>query len=123
MTSLRAQLANLAQSNPDASKLDSVARRDSYIYSPTQAGKLSLDQLHQIGLDGLQQLINSDHEFQQFRHPLFGEAAKRTDRTLLEPEPAAQLKQTIEKFLYLLAPHILTKPSAYAIEWLVRRFR
>lgn len=123
MSSLRAQLATLAQSNPDSSKLDSVARRDSYIYSPTQAGKLSLDQLHQIGLDGLQQLINSDHEFQQFRHPLFGEAAKRTDRTLLDPEPAAQLKQTIEKFLYLLAPHILTKPSAYAIEWLVRRFR
>ncbi|KAG0145329.1 hypothetical protein CROQUDRAFT_45889 [Cronartium quercuum f. sp. fusiforme G11] len=123
MASLRAQLASLAQSNPDSTRLDSVARRDSYIYSPTQAGKLSLDQVHQIGLDGLQQLIIADNTFQEFRNLLFGEAAKRTDRTLLDPEAATDLKQTIDKFLFRLAPHILTKPSAYAIEWLVRRFR
>lgn len=123
MSSLRAQLAALAQANPDSNKLDSVARRDSYIYSPSQAGKLSSDQIHQIGIDGLLQLITSDQEFQKFRHPLFGEAAKRIDRTLLDQDAASELKQHIDGLLYRLAPHILTKPSAYVIEWLVRRFR
>ncbi|CAH7671668.1 hypothetical protein BY996DRAFT_4583095 [Phakopsora pachyrhizi] len=123
MTSLKAQLASIAQSNPDASRLKPSARRDSYIYSPSQAARLTLEQIHEVGADGIHQLAQMDRSFQRFESPLFGEASKRVDRTIIDPTQSMQLCQKIEQFLIHLAPHLLSKPSAHALEWLVRRFR
>jgi len=123
MVSLKTQLAALAQSNPETGRLKNLARRDSYIYSPSQAAKLTLDQVHQIGLNGFQQISLYDRVFQKYNQPLFGEASKRIDRTLLEPDEAKLLTTTIEEFLIFLSPYLLSKPSAHALEWLVRRFR
>ncbi|OAV98525.1 hypothetical protein PTTG_01832 [Puccinia triticina 1-1 BBBD Race 1] len=123
MASLKSQLATLAQSNPDTGRLKNLGRRDSYIYSPSQAAKLTIDQVHQIGVDGFQQILIYDNLFQKFNQPLFGESTKRIDRTLLEPHEAKQLSTTIEEFLVRLSPYLLSKPSAHVLEWLVRRFR
>ncbi|PLW39732.1 hypothetical protein PCASD_09629 [Puccinia coronata f. sp. avenae] len=123
MASLKTQLATLVQSNPETGRLKNLSRRDSYIYSPSQAAKLTLDQVHQIGVDGFQQISLYDRLFQKFNQSLFGEASKRIDRTLLEPNEAQVLNETIEEFLICLSPYLLSKPSAHVLEWLVRRFR
>jgi U3 small nucleolar RNA-associated protein 10 len=123
MASLKSQLATLAQSNPETGRLKNPGRRDSYIYSPSQAAKLTIDQVHQIGVDGFQQISLYDRLFQKFNQPLFGEATKRIDRTLLDPNEAKLLTTTIEEFLIRLSPYLLSKPSAHVLEWLVRRFR
>ncbi|KAA1069647.1 snoRNA-binding rRNA-processing protein utp10 [Puccinia graminis f. sp. tritici] len=123
MASLKNQLATLAQSNPETGRLKNPGRRDSYIYSPSQAAKLTIDQVHQIGVDGFQQISLYDRLFQKFNQPLFGEATKRIDRTLLDPNEAKLLTTTIEEFLIRLSPYLLSKPSAHVLEWLVRRFR
>ncbi|MBW0465000.1 hypothetical protein O181_004715 [Austropuccinia psidii MF-1] len=123
MTSLQDQLAAIAKANPDVGRLKDLSRRDSYIYSPFQAAKLTLDQVHQIGLDGIEQLIQTHSSFQKYHHPLFGEASKRIDRTLLDPDQEIEVASLLEEFLIHLAPYLLIKPSAHALEWLVRRFR
>ncbi|KAI9607510.1 hypothetical protein H4Q26_006036 [Puccinia striiformis f. sp. tritici PST-130] len=123
MASLKNQLASLVQSNPETGRLKNLSRRDSYIYSPSQAAKLTIDQVHQIGVDGFHQISLYNSVFQKFNQPLFGEASKRTDRTLLEPDEAKILTNTIEEFLIRLSPYLLTKPSAHVLEWLIRRFR
>lgn len=123
MSSLKTQLATLAQRNPETGRVKNLSRRDSYIYSPSQAAKLTVEQVYQIGLDGFQQILPYDPIFQKFTRSLFAESSKRLDRTLLEPDEAQALKETIEEFLNCLGPYLLSKPSAHALEWLVRRFR
>lgn len=125
-TALTAQLADIARQNPDAGRLQSakaLKTRESYLYTGRQAAHQSLDDVHAIGLQGLDELSEVDASFERFRGPLFGEGAKRLDRTLLPKNEVEGLDRQIEAFLVAVGPHVLVKASALALEWLIRRFR
>lgn len=59
----------------------------------------------------------------QFERSLFSDAAKNTDRTLLNAEANEELNKQIASLLPLLGPFLLDAPTGRVIEWLVRRFR
>lgn len=125
-TTLATQLAELAAHNPNAGRLHSaksLKSRESYLFTPRQAAVQSLDDVHALGIEGLEGLLQLNPGFEQYRASLFGEGARRLDRTLLAKEEVGRLDETLGRFLMDVGPHILVKPSANALEWLIRRFR
>lgn len=97
--------------------------KSSYLFDSRTAANYDNETIRQLGIDGLNELINQGLEqFIQFKE-LFGDQLKDFDRTLKTPAENAQISSLLENFLLHLSPYFLTKPAAKCIEWLVRRFR
>ncbi|KAJ2853388.1 snoRNA-binding rRNA-processing protein utp10, partial [Coemansia erecta] len=95
----------------------------SFLFDGRQAADMDNQTIFDIGRDGLEELRKTNHKFDLYASTLFSEAVKDLDRVLQTKEENKKLDESIRSFLFLLAPHFLTKPAGKAIEWLIRRFR
>ena len=122
-SSLAAQLAQSTSLN--AALLNPNRRRptESYLFPAKEAAQHDLDAIYAIGNNGFSQLMSLDPSLRQFERSLFSDAAKNTDRTLLNAEANEELNKQIASLLPLLGPFLLDAPTGRVIEWLVRRFR
>ncbi|KAJ1789442.1 snoRNA-binding rRNA-processing protein utp10, partial [Coemansia sp. RSA 2399] len=97
--------------------------RASFLFDGRQAADMDNQTIFDIGRDGLEELRKTNHKFDVYASTLFSEAVKDLDRVLQTKDENRKLDESIRSFLFLLAPHFLTKPAGKAIEWLIRRFR
>lgn len=123
-SSLARQLANIA--SIDADRLSShhgAPSGKSYLFTPTQAAAMDLNQVHNIGLSGFEELLQLDPSMEEFEEELFSDASKSTDRMMLAKEENKRLNKTLEACLCRLSQWLGLKAGAKCFEWLVRRFR
>lgn len=125
MSSLSQQLKSISDKTASVA-LDRKARSKTHsrslIFDPKVASTQDYDYLYQIGLEGLEDLIEIDSRFSKFRQTLFSETSINLDRNVQTQETLDQLNKNIEVFLSLVSPYYLLTPSIKAVEWLVRRF-
>ncbi|KAG7447396.1 uncharacterized protein BT62DRAFT_967377 [Guyanagaster necrorhizus] len=123
-SSLARQLAQGASLNR-ALLIDRSRRKpvESYLFTGGEADLHDLESIHALGTNGFLQLVSITPTLSKFEGPLFSDASKETDRTLLPSEALAELDETIAAFLVQLGPYLMEAPTGKIIEWLVRRFR
>ncbi|CAG9854683.1 unnamed protein product [Phyllotreta striolata] len=119
-TSLAEQLQRLAVPQSSAIKRDK--KRPSLLFDPKKAAELSRETFYQIGLEGLEELIQKNEIFAQFETTLFNVTAKDFERSIHNQEANEKLNKNIKRFLLLLSPYFLLNSSHKALEWLINRF-
>ncbi|KAJ2692795.1 snoRNA-binding rRNA-processing protein utp10, partial [Coemansia spiralis] len=122
-TSLASQLFRLRGIDRTISTERAQRIRASFLFDGRQAADIDNQTILDIGREGLRELRQINRRFDRFAATLFSEAAKDMDRVLQTREENDKLDEAIRGFLFLAAPHFLTKPAGKALEWLVRRFR
>lgn len=125
MSSLSQQLQQIGEKNASVAldrKTRSKIHSRSLIFDAKTAATQDYDYLYQVGVEGLDDLIDLDSRFAVFKGSLFSETSLTFDRDLQTKEMVAQLNSNIEAFFNLLGPLYQLAPSLKAAEWLVRRF-
>ena len=125
MTSLQKQLALIAANSTQQLNLKAqkAAHAKSLLFDPQIAANQSFDTIHQICLEGFQELCTLDGRFIQFSRSLFSEQSKAEDRTQMSSKENEELDVVLQRFLGLISARLLLKPAHKAVEWLIRRFR
>ncbi|KAJ7222324.1 hypothetical protein GGX14DRAFT_663256 [Mycena pura] len=124
VSSLAAQLAQGASLNSAAlNRPRHRAAAESYLFTGREADQHDLESIHALGVNGFLTLSTLNAQFRAFEDPLFSDAARNTDRTLLAREAVAQLDASLASFLPLLGAYLTEAPTGKVLEWLVRRFR
>ena len=95
----------------------------SLLYSPQEASHIDSDRIYLDACAGLDELCHLDKRFYEFKGSLFGDASRKVERDLLDPEETEKLTSSIRSFLQLLTPHVLLPPAHLALEFLIRRFQ
>lgn len=124
-TSLATQLARLGANSLDATRLaaPTAKSRPSFLFPSRQAAALSNTDIYSLGHNGFLALLEQDARLQKYESPLFGEQAKRTDRTLLTKEENEELDGILAGIMRVLASRFMFKNVGRVLEWLIRRFR
>ncbi|EME85551.1 uncharacterized protein MYCFIDRAFT_41337 [Pseudocercospora fijiensis CIRAD86] len=124
-TALQQQLAAIAANSTHQLDLKAQKARHakSLLFDPRDASTQTFDTIHQLCLEGFEELCQLDARFIPFSRSLFSEQSKSEDRTSMTAKENAELDKVIERFLALLGGRLLLKPAMKAAEWLVRRFR
>lgn len=118
LKSINEKTASVALDRKSRSKIHSR----SLIFDPKVASTQDYDYIYQIGLEGLEDLIEIDSRFSKFKQTLFSETTINLDRNVQSQDTLDQLNKNVEVFLSLVSPYYLLTPSIKAVEWLVRRF-
>lgn len=124
VSSLAAQLQNIA--SLDADRLTNRYGQPSgksYLFPANVAATHDLDAVHALGVSGFDELVQLDAGMGEFEDALFSEAAKRTDRMMLNEEENTALDVQLTRCLRRLGKWIGIMAGGKCIEWLVRRFR
>lgn len=88
-----------------------------------ESSSLDLDDIYELGINGLMELIQQDERFNAFEASLFSPQARRTDREGQTVEENKKINAAIAELLLLLSPHFMEKAAHKVIEWLLRRFQ
>lgn len=124
MSSLASQLAALSANN--LTVVDRQKRKQlhsvSLIFEPKVAAAQDYETIHAVALEGLEDLISIDPQFQVFENSLFAESSIRLDREVQTQEENDHLDHAIANFMSLVAPRLNLEPALKTVEWLVRRF-
>ncbi|OLY80501.1 HEAT repeat-containing protein 1 [Smittium mucronatum] len=121
--SLAQQLYRIQAVDRLATTEKALTQRASLIFDSKRASELGIDDIYEIGLEGLNSLIQMDSNFTRFSATLFSLSYKNFDRILKTQHENLILDDEILDFLFCLGPYFLTKPAGLALEWLLRRFR
>lgn len=119
-TSLAEQLERLAV--PQTSALKHSKKKASLLFDSKEAAGLKRETIYQIGLEGLEELIEKNDTFQQFTDTLFSFTSKDFERSVQTSEVNTKLDKNIKKFLLLLSPYFMLNCSHKTLEWLINRF-
>ncbi|CAH0557807.1 unnamed protein product [Brassicogethes aeneus] len=119
-TSLAEQLQRLAV--PQTSLLKRDKKRASLLFDPKEAAGIKRETFYQIGLEGLEELIEKNAQFKQFRETLFGVLSKDFERSVQNTDANKLLDRNIKRFLLILSPYFLINSSHKALEWLIHRY-
>jgi U3 small nucleolar RNA-associated protein 10 len=119
-TSLREQLLRLQ--TPQSSQFVDSKKRDSILFSSKDAATKSRETIYEIGLSGLQELIEIDDAFAEFENTLFNFTAKDVQRAVETSEVNKLLTKNIKRFMFHLSPYFMIPASHKCLEWLIRRF-
>jgi U3 small nucleolar RNA-associated protein 10 len=119
-TSLKEQLLRLQ--TPQSSLFVDSKRRDSILFSPKEAATKSRETIYEIGLSGLQELIDMDASFAEFENTLFNFTARDVQRAVETSEVNKLLNKNIKRFMFHLSPYFMIPSSHKCLEWLIRRF-
>ncbi|XP_044269231.1 HEAT repeat-containing protein 1 homolog [Tribolium madens] len=119
-TSLSEQLKRLAL--PQTSLLQRDKKRPSLLFDPKEAAGLKRETVYQIGLDGLEELINKNPVFEQFKNNIFHLTSKKFERSVQSADANKKLDKVIRKFMLQLSPYFLLNCSHKALEWLINRY-
>ena len=121
-TSLQQQLEQLSGRQPKH-QYSTLTNNPSFIYNFEVAKELSIDEIYNIGYNGLMELIKIDGTFEKFRENLFSENFKKIDRDFEDKSFNEELDNNIGSFLRRLSPYFILRASHKALEWIIRRFR
>lgn len=119
-TSLAEQLQRLAL--PQTSVLKHSKKKASLLFDAKEAASLRRETVYQIGLEGLEELIEKNPIFEQFNNSLFGITSKDFERSVHTTEMNSKLDKNLRKFLALLSPYFMMNCTHKALEWLINRF-
>ncbi|XP_072401765.1 HEAT repeat-containing protein 1 [Diabrotica undecimpunctata] len=119
-TSLAEQLQRLAV--PQTSILTRDKKRPSLLFDQKEAATLSRETIYQIGLEGLEELVQKNETFAQFEHTLFHLTSKQFERSVQTAEANEKLNRSLKKFLLLSAPYFMLNSCHKTLEWLINRF-
>lgn len=120
MTSLAEQLRRLQ--TPQSSQFVDTKKRDSILFNAKEAATKSRETIYEIGISGLQELIELNPEFEQFQSTLFELTAKDVQRAVETKEVNALIDKNIRRFMFHLSPYFMIPASHKCLEWLIRRF-
>jgi len=122
-SSLATQLAQNASLN--ASLISTTRRKpaESYLFPASQASTHDLESIHFLASSAFLQLKSVQQSCRKYEAPLFSDAVKDIDRTLLSKERNDELDRNLKAFLRLLGPWLMEGMVGKILEWLVRRFR
>lgn len=119
-TSLAEQLQRLAL--PQTSALKHSKKKASLLFDSKEAAGLKRDTVYQIGLEGLEELIEKNPNFEQFSNTLFSITSKDFERSVQTLEMNNKLDKNIRQFLLLLSPYFMLNCTHKALEWLINRY-
>ena len=120
-TTLAEQLQRLAV--PQTAIYRDDRKRASLLFDPKEAATISRETVYQIGLEGLEELIQRNPAFSQFTSNLYNLTSKEFERSMHNAAANQKLDKTVRQFLLLLSPYFLLSPAHKALEWLIQRFR
>nr|CCC92692.1 unnamed protein product [Trypanosoma congolense IL3000] len=115
MTSLASQLQRL-QERPVGDKRLS----ESFLFTTSESRNFSREQIHLLGVHGLQTLVAIDNRFHPFVEQLFDPHSTRVERKQLSADANRMLNEALEQFLTLLSPHLFITAAHQVFEYLVR---
>lgn len=119
-TSLAEQLRRLQ--TPQSSQFIDTKKRDSILFTAKEAATKSRETIYEIGLSGLQELIELSSSFGEFETTLFDYTSKEVQRAVENKEVNALLNKNIKRFMFHLSPYFLLPSTHKCLEWLIRRF-
>ena len=124
-TALSVQLARIRAKStfPLDVRAQKKAHGRSLIFEPKVAANQDFETIHQICLEGFEDLCRIDTRFVRYASNVFSEQSKEEDRTQMNPAQEKKLNEVLEDFLRLVGGRLLLNPAVKAVEWLVRRFR
>lgn len=117
-TSLSRQLASLAVRPPGSV----VAEKPSLLFPVNEAKKIDLETIHNIALEGLEELRKLDERFGAFSKTLFSEESVKSNRESRNKEYNKNLDEYISQYLRLVAPYFLLNPAHKTLEYLIRHY-
>lgn len=119
-TSLAEQLQRLK--TPQTSQFIDSKKRDSILFTAKEAATKSRETIFEIGISGIQELIELNPVFEEFLSTLFDFSAKDVQRAVENKEVNMLLDKNIKRFMYQLSPYFMIPASHKCLEWLIRRF-
>ena len=119
-TSLAEQLRQLQ--TPQSSQFFDSKKRDSILFTAKDAATKSRDEIYEIGLSGLQELIELNPSFEEFQSTLFDASAKDVQRAVATKEVNALLNKNIKRFMFHLSSYFMIPASHKCLEWFVYLF-
>lgn len=119
-TSLAEQLRRLQ--TPQSSQFVDTKKRDSILFTTKEAATKSRETIYEIGISGLEELIEMNPAFLEFQSTLFEITAKDVQRAVETKEVNALLNKNIRRFMYHLSPYFMIPATHKCLEWLIRRF-
>ncbi|XP_063697317.1 HEAT repeat-containing protein 1 homolog [Culicoides brevitarsis] len=120
-TSLAEQLRRLQ--TPQTAALHDRKRFPSLLFDPKEAAEKDRETIYEIGVSGLEELIQIDPRFLIFRESLFDKGSLHLQRAVEDKEVNKQLDATIKSFMFSVSPYFMLQPAHKCLEWLIRRFR
>ncbi|XP_065355834.1 HEAT repeat-containing protein 1 homolog [Calliphora vicina] len=120
-TTLFEQLERLKA--PQAGAFTDSKRKASILFEPKEAASKDRRTIYDLGINGLQELIVLNAQFQQFEGTLFDENTLHLERAVENKNINELLDKNIKKFLQHLSPYFLLRPAHLCLEWLIRRFQ
>lgn len=119
-TSLAEQLRRLQ--TPQSSQFVDTRKRDSILFTQKEAATKSRETIYEIGLSGLQELIEINSALAEFESTLFDYSSKDVQRAVETKDVNVLLNKNIKRFLFQLSPYFLIPSTHKCLEWLIRRF-
>uniref|UniRef100_A0A182VU08 HEAT repeat-containing protein 1 n=1 Tax=Anopheles minimus TaxID=112268 RepID=A0A182VU08_9DIPT len=119
-TSLAAQLKRLAV--PQTSTPQDVRKTASILFDSKEAASKDREVIFDIGVSGLEELIQMHGAFAQFEDTLFDKKSIDLQRSVENQAVNKKLDDNIKKFFYHLSPYFMLQPAHKCLEWLIRRF-
>lgn len=119
-TSLAEQLKRLAL--PQTTALTHSKKKASLLFDAKEAAGLKRETVYQIGLEGLEELILKNPNFEQFSSTLFSISSKDFERSIHNSEVNNKLDKNIRKFLLMVSPYFMVNCTHKALEWLINRY-
>ncbi|EFC43739.1 hypothetical protein NAEGRDRAFT_80021 [Naegleria gruberi] len=123
MTELQRQLSFLQTVFPQTTATKLKKGKESFLFTAEKAARLTYEDVHVIGADGLKELIRLDQRFGPFQESLFHPSSVDRNREMETKSENEKLDKQVETFMLLLSPYFLLKASHKAIEYLVRRYK
>lgn len=119
-TSLAEQLRRLQ--TPQSSQFVDSRKRDSILFTQREAATKSRETIYEIGISGLDELIELNPAFEEFQSTLFELTAKEVQRAVETKEVNILLNKNIKRFMLHMSPYFMIPASHKCLEWLIRRF-
>uniref|UniRef100_A0A182M7I8 HEAT repeat-containing protein 1 n=1 Tax=Anopheles culicifacies TaxID=139723 RepID=A0A182M7I8_9DIPT len=119
-TSLAAQLKRLAA--PQTSTQQDFRKSASILFDTKEAASKDREVIFDIGVSGLEELMQMHGAFAQFEETLFDKKSIDLQRSVENQAVNKKLDDNIKKFFYHLSPYFMLQPAHKCLEWLIRRF-
>lgn len=119
-TSLSEQLKRLQR--PQTSQFVDLRKRPSILFDGKEAAEKDRETIFEIGISGLQELMQLNADFGQFEFTLFDRSSKDLVRSVETNDVNKLLAKQIRRFLHYLSPFFMLQPAHKCLEWLIRRY-
>ena len=121
MTLLSQQLQKL--SIPREKVASGTIQYSSLIFSRRVASDYDIQDLYDIGVNGIEELVALNPVFAKFEDTLFHTSSVGFERSVKTKDVLEEMDKEIELFLAYVSSYSLLSPAHKALEWLIRAFK